>query len=106
MNYFIIIFFLFFCVCYLKYKSPKKEKFVQEINYVRRPISITKPKKCKTYKPRIYGRPNKCFSCEKEIMTKAGPKYMYKAFPTKCFSCEKQSKHPYSTGPTKCFSCN
>ena len=105
MNYFIIIFFVFFCVFYLKYKS-KKENFLQEINYVGRPIKFQKPKKCKTYRPRIYGRPNKCFSCEKEIMAKAGPKYMYKAFPSNCFSCEKESKHPYFTGPTKCFSCD
>lgn len=54
----------------------------------------------------VYGRPNKCFSCEKEVLKNIGPKYIHYAFPTKCFSCEKGSKNPYMEGPTKCFSCD
>lgn len=53
-----------------------------------------------------YGRPNKCFSCEKAVLKNAGPKYIHYAFPTKCFSCERESKRPYMEGPTKCFACD
>ena len=53
-----------------------------------------------------YGRPNKCFSCEKDILKNAGPKYIHYAFPSKCFSCERESKRPYMEGPTKCFACD
>ena len=60
--------------------------------------------RCTQY-TRLYNRPNKCFSCEKDILRNAGPKYINYAFPGKCFSCERQSKTPYNEGPTKCFSC-
>lgn len=52
---------------------------------------------------RLYNRPNKCFSCEKQM--KRYGKHINIGFPGKCFSCEKQSKDPYNEGPTKCFSC-
>lgn len=52
---------------------------------------------------KFWSRPNKCFSCEKQITS---IKDAHLAFPTKCFDCEKQHKQiPYSTGPTKCFDC-
>ena len=54
----------------------------------------------------FYGRPNKCFSCERDILRNAGEKYINYGFPGKCFSCERQSKCPYNEGPTKCFSCD
>tara|TARA_B100001287_G_C22317768_1_gene360206 strand:+ start:19 stop:384 length:366 start_codon:yes stop_codon:yes gene_type:complete len=60
----------------------------------------------KTQYVKLYGRPNKCFSCEKEVLKTAGQKYIHYAFPSKCFSCEKQSKNPYMEGPTKCFACD
>ena len=51
----------------------------------------------------FWSRPNKCFSCEKQITSMADA---HLAFPSKCFSCEKQSGQiPYNTGPTKCFDC-
>jgi hypothetical protein len=51
----------------------------------------------------FWSRPNKCFSCEKQITSIADA---HLAFPSKCFSCEKQSGQiPYNTGPTKCFDC-
>lgn len=110
MNYFIIIFLVLTCVCYLRIKknnkSKKNEKFIQ-LNYVRRPIVSQPVKKCqRKVERRIFGRPNKCFSCERELINRNGGKNIHTAFPTKCFSCERESKNPYMTGPTKCFSCD
>ncbi len=48
-------------------------------------------------------RPNKCFSCEKEITSNYSA---HLSFPTKCFDCERQSRIPYNTGKTKCFDCD
>lgn len=57
----------------------------------------------------IFSRPNKCFSCEREMLQKYARKYVNLAFPGKCFSCEKEAakngSDPYHEGPTKCFSC-
>ena len=111
MNYFIIIFLVLICVCYFRLNKKKSEKFTNEraheLNYVRRPIIPSKTKKSSRPRSRrIFGRPNKCFSYEREIMRKTGGKNIHLAFPTKCFDCEKQSKNPYMTGPTKCFSCD
>tara|TARA_B100000242_G_C42633540_1_gene298183 strand:+ start:68 stop:469 length:402 start_codon:yes stop_codon:yes gene_type:complete len=57
----------------------------------------------------IFSRPNKCFSCEKELLQKYAKQYVNLAFPGKCFSCEaegkKMGRNPYHEGPTKCFSC-
>tara|TARA_B100001248_G_scaffold262307_1_gene257437 strand:- start:3379 stop:3783 length:405 start_codon:yes stop_codon:yes gene_type:complete len=57
----------------------------------------------------IFSRPNKCFSCEKEMLQKYARQYVNLAFPGKCISCEKEAakngKDPYHEGPTKCFSC-
>ena len=57
----------------------------------------------------IFSRPNKCFSCEKEMLQKYARQYINLAFPGKCISCEKEAskmgKDPYHEGPTKCFSC-
>jgi len=60
---------------------------------------------CYSYKPveKFWSRPNKCFSCEKQISSITNA---HLAFPSKCFSCEKQQGQiPYQTGPTKCFDC-
>jgi len=108
MNYFIIIFFILFCGCCLKFRYNNKKKKVENFSY--QPINLTEvkknpPKKVTSRKP-IYGRPNKCFSCEKEILNTAGEDYIHYAFPSKCFSCEKESKNPYMEGSTKCFSCD
>ena len=121
MNYFIIIFFVLSCVCILSYKKYSKSKSKNEQFSDNTVQSLVTPIKCGITKPikvrkdltrsakstrLIYGRPNICFSCEREVLRKAGPKYIHYAFPSKCFSCEKESKRPYFEGPTKCFSCN
>ena len=54
---------------------------------------------------RLYSRPNKCFSCEKDILRNEN-KYINFVFPVLCFSCERQSKTPYHEGPTKLLKCN
>ena len=87
---FIAVVTLFMC---LRKKKSKLEK------------PAYKPKKCKEH-TRLYGRPNKCFSCEADILRNAGHKYINYAFPSKCFSCERESKNPYMEGPTKCFTCD
>jgi hypothetical protein len=51
----------------------------------------------------IMTRPNKCFSCEKQITSEYDA---HLSFPTKCFDCERQSRIPYNTGKTKCFDCD
>ena len=94
-------------------KKGKKETFKvnngsvlnTKLNLGRNEIDNDLRRKTK-YVRLIYGRPNKCFSCEKEVLRNAGPKYIHYAFPSKCFSCEKGSKNPYMEGPTKCFSCD
>ncbi len=58
-------------------------------------------------------RPNKCFSCEKQITSISNA---HESFPSKCYDCEKQalmglketkdSTQPYFTGKTKCFDCD
>ena len=98
------------CLCLKNKKNTKKENFTDDKKVINPTQNYTiekpkyVPKKCKQH-TRIYGRPNKCFSCEKDILNRAGSKYIHYAFPTKCFSCEKESKRPYFEGPTKCFSC-
>ena len=116
MNYLLygLVALFFICYCFHKkcYKNIDTELFTNQLvppnktnQYVE---SNSQPKKdlsrCTQY-TRLYSRPNKCFSCEKDVLRNAGPKYINYAFPGKCFSCEKQSKTPYNEGPTKCFSC-
>lgn len=110
MNYFILIFLLLTCVCYVgfnKYKKSKKNENFIQLNYKGRPIFNQSDEKCQRKVPRrIFSRPNKCFSCERELIARNCVSKIHTAFPTKCFSCERQSKNPYMTGPTKCFSCD
>jgi hypothetical protein len=118
MDYLFLIVISLVVICYFSYKKQsksKKEPFTIEPS----PL-VNKPKKCKlaislnlpvdlarsAKSTRIFGRPNKCFSCERQIMNTVGEKYINYAFPSKCFSCEKESKDPYNEGPTKCFNCN
>jgi hypothetical protein len=56
------------------------------------------------FNTRLYGRPNKCFDCEKGLT----PDTIHLGFPSKCFDCERQNNDisPYNTGPTKCFDCD
>lgn len=108
----VALFFVCYCVYKKCYKDIDTELFTNQqtipnktVQYVE---SNSQPKKdlsrCTQY-TRLYSRPNKCFSCEKDVLRNAGPKYINYAFPGKCFSCERQSKTPYNEGPTKCFSC-
>lgn len=112
-----IIVILIFAVLYFCFRNKsKKENFTSskmtypEFKCVKPMIKkIEKEKdltRASTNTRLLFGRPNKCFSCEREVLRKAGPKYINYAFPSKCFSCEKQSKNPYMEGPTKCFSCD
>lgn len=52
-----------------------------------------------------YGRPSKCFDCEKQFPVKK----RWKGNASKCFDCERELDHnninPYHNGPSKCFSC-
>lgn len=116
MNYFILTFISLIVVCYCVYKKCYKnvdtsiDNFTNQDKCKEKTVQFVeqKPKKdlrrCTQY-TRLYSRPNKCFSCEKDVLRNAGPKYINYAFPGKCFSCERQSKQPYHEGPTKCFSC-
>jgi hypothetical protein len=56
------------------------------------------------FNTRLYGRPNKCFDCEKNLT----PETIHLGFPSKCFDCERQNNgiSRYNTGPTKCFDCD
>ena len=96
--------FILLLFCYLLF-NKKNELFIP-LNYVGRPISKIKKYDKNEGKRKIYSRPNKCFSCEKQILASNEPHLIHMAFPTKCFSCEKNSKKPYYTGPTKCFNCD
>ena len=109
----IILFAAIIFVAFYFFKSNDKEDFSKEIKEVSgNPLKtklnlIDNDLRRKTNYVRLtYGRPNKCFSCEKEILKHAGPKFIHYAFPSKCFSCEKESKRPYMEGPTKCFACD
>ena len=97
------------CMCLRKKKSNEKFTNQTYINPNAETFKLEKPaykpKKCKEH-TRLYGRPNKCFSCEADILRNAGHKYINYAFPSKCFSCERESKNPYMEGPTKCFTCD
>jgi len=119
MNYFFLIVISLVVICYFSYKKQSKSK--KEQFTIDSSIVVNKPKTCKLASSlklpldlareskstrTIFGRPNKCFSCERQIMNTSGKKYINYAFPSKCFSCEKESKIPYNEGPTKCFSCN
>ena len=94
------------------FKQNKKEEFVKELKDEPPTLKtklnlIDNDLRRKTnYVSLTYGRPNKCFSCEKDVLKHAGPKYIHYAFPSKCFSCERESKRPYMEGPTKCFACD
>lgn len=102
-------------IAYYFFKSDKKEEFTKDIKDDSDSNTPLKTKlhlidndlRRKTnYVSLTYGRPNKCFSCEKDILKNAGPEYIHYAFPSKCFSCERESKRPYMEGPTKCFACD
>ncbi len=97
------------CMCYRKKRSSEKFTNQDYINPNAETFKLKKPaykpKKCNQH-TRLYSRPNKCFSCEADILKNAGDKYINYAFPGKCFSCERESKNPYMEGPTKCFSCD
>lgn len=58
----------------------------------------------------VFGRPNKCFSCESDALNRLGRANVNLGFNTKCFSCEReakmQGKDAYMEGSTKCFSCD
>ena len=108
----IILIALSLGVIYYFFKNPRKEEFVKELKDEPPTLKtklnlIDNDLRRKTnYVSLTYGRPNKCFSCEKEVLKNSGPKYIHYAFPSKCFSCERESKRPYMEGPTKCFSCD
>lgn len=99
-------------IVYFFFSNNKKEEFVKEIEKDTPALKtklnlIDNDLRRKTnYVSLTYGRPNKCFSCEKDVLKNAGPKYIHYAFPSKCFSCERESKRPYMEGPTKCFACD
>ena len=99
-------FIILFIYKYLKKKN--KEKFVggmaQPVVINNQPVQDLARMGQNT--SLTFGRPNKCFSCEREFLKKGCVKDINYAFPGKCFSCEKQSSDPYNEGPTKCFSCD
>jgi len=119
MNYFFLIVISLVVICYFSYKKQSKRNKNKEQFTLEPSVVVNKPKTCKlasslnlprdlardSKSTRLFGRPNKCFSCERQIMNTVGEKYINYAFPSKCFSCEKESKTPYNEGPTKCFSC-
>jgi hypothetical protein len=55
------------------------------------------------------GGSTKCFSCEKDMISRGGPTYL--AQPTKCVDCDAQAVHSYGSEAghfgqnNKCFSC-
>ena len=54
--------------------------------------------------------PTKCFSCERDMIRRAGPEYAWMGKPSKCFDCERQlaNVHPNLanlTHGTRCFDC-
>lgn len=105
MNYFIVLLISLILICVLKFCSKKSEAFVNSA-----PVNYKVTRKNPNYKKActeklILSRPNKCFSCEREILKNYGKDYLNYAFPGKCFACEKESKNPIHEGPTKCFSC-
>jgi hypothetical protein len=99
-------------VIYFFFNKSNKEDFVKELKDEPPTLKtklnlVDNDLRRKTNYVRLtYGRPNKCFSCEKDVLKNAGPKYIHYAFPSKCFSCERESKRPYMEGPTKCFACD
>ncbi len=117
MNYLILIVISLIVICLFSYKKQSKinkESFTsgQTVNKQKICNMVPKmtPQKDLSRDAKstrlLFGRPNKCFSCERQIMNTVGKKYINYAFPSKCFSCENQSNNPYNEGPTKCFSCN
>ena len=84
---------------YMFYKPEIKQQIKPVKKQIKNPVS----------EKFIFTRPNKCFSCEKEILENYSKEHIHLAFPGKCFSCENEAKKngtlPYNEGPTKCFSC-
>lgn len=110
MNYLIIVpsIIIFFCIIKV-FNSKRKQKISIETQNKIVPMINKKPIKKNTKKVNeglvVLSRPNKCFSCEKQMLKHSATKNIHLAFPGKCFDCEKHSKTPYHEGPTKCFSC-
>ena len=62
------------------------------------------------HQPLYLSGPTKCFSCERDMIRRAGPEWAWMGKQTKCFDCEKQLArvHPNLanlTHGTKCFDC-
>jgi len=108
----IILIALCLGVIYFFFNKSNKEDFVKELKdeppTLKTKLNLVDNdlRRKTNYVSLTYGRPNKCFSCEKDVLKHAGPKYIHYAFPSKCFSCERESKRPYMEGPTKCFACD
>ena len=86
---------------YMFYRPPS--------SYIANTVENKKPKEEERQVNYIFTRPNKCFSCERQMVKNYARKYINLAFPGKCISCEKEAakmgRDPYHEGPTKCFSC-
>lgn len=104
----VLIAFLFIIIftCYMQNNNNIKNTFSNTFENTVENIVENDMRRKTTYVNLTYGRPNKCFSCEKDILKNYGSEYINYAFPSKCFSCEKQSRNPYMEGPTKCFTCD
>ena len=91
---------------YMFYRPPSECK---SNGSNKKPTNNSNESKQEVTKNVIFSRPNKCFSCEREMLQKYARKYVNLAFPGKCFSCEKEAakngSDPYHEGPTKCFDC-
>ena len=91
---------------YMFYRPPSECK---SNGSNKKPTNNSNESKQEVTKNVIFSRPNKCFSCEREMLQKYARKYVNLAFPGKCFSCEKEASKngsdPYHEGPTKCFDC-
>lgn len=111
MNYLIIIpsIIIFFCMVKVYNTKKKQKNSIKSKEPISPIINKRNPIKKNTKKVNegmvVLSRPNKCFSCERQMLKQSGTKNIHLAFPGKCFDCEKDSKAPYHEGPTKCFSC-
>lgn len=73
-------------------KDKLEEMYSDYGMYLAHPTKLFSPELDVPVDQRLLQQRTKCFSCERDIIQRAGmdPRYLRLASPTKCFSCEMQ----------------
>ena len=67
-------------------------------------------RRAETFSQLYLSGPTKCFSCERDMIRRAGPEFAWMGKQTKCFDCEQQLANvdpnlANLTHGTRCFDC-